>query len=87
MTWSDFVTRFRAEFALVVELQQLANEFLDMRQATESVAEITANFRERTLLVPQYMGDKEMKKTQYHDMLRADIRKMSATRHARIWMT
>ena len=24
---------------------------------------------------PQYVGDEEMKKTQYHDMLRADIRK------------
>ena len=33
MTWSDFVAQFRAEFAPVVELQQLAREFLDMRQS------------------------------------------------------
>ena len=44
MTWSDFVTRFRAKFAPAVELQQLAREFLDMRQMTETVAEITAKF-------------------------------------------
>ena len=47
MTWSDFVARFRAEFAPAVELQQLAREFIDMRQMTESVAEITAKFQER----------------------------------------
>ena len=46
-----------------------------MRRTTESVAEITAKFRERALLVPRYAGDKEMRKTRYYDMLRADIRK------------
>nr|KAJ0213173.1 hypothetical protein LSAT_V11C400203150 [Lactuca sativa] len=50
MTCSNFVTRFRAEFALVVELQQLASEFQDMRQNTDSVVEITAKFREKALL-------------------------------------
>ncbi|XP_052620076.1 uncharacterized protein LOC128126364 [Lactuca sativa] len=74
MTWSDFVTRFKAEFAPAVELQQLATEFLDMRQTTETVAEITAKFWERALFVPQYAGDEDMRRTRYHDMLRADIR-------------
>ena len=54
MTWLNFVTGFKAEFAPAVELQQLAREFLDMRQTAETVAEITAKFRERELLVPQY---------------------------------
>ena len=74
MTWSDFVTIFWEEFAPAVELQQLAKEFLDMRQTTETVAEITAKFRERALLVPQYARDEDMRRTRYHDMLRADIR-------------
>ena len=52
MTWEDFVLRFRAEFAPVIEVQQLAREFQDIRQTTEIVAEITAMFRERTLFVP-----------------------------------
>ena len=37
------------------------------------MVEITAKFWERELLVPQYAGDKEMRKTCYHDMLRANI--------------
>ena len=45
-----------------------------MTQTTETVAEITAKFRERALLVPQYVTDEEMKKARYHEMLRADIR-------------
>ena len=49
MTWSDFVTRFRAEFTPAIEVQQLAREFLDMRQMTKFVAEITAKIREREL--------------------------------------
>ena len=75
MTWSDFVSKFWEEFVPAVEGHQLVSEFLDMRQTTETVAEITAKFRERSLLVPQYAGDEEMKKTGYHDMLRADIQK------------
>ena len=74
MTWADFSTRFRAEFAPVIEVQQLAREFQDLTQTTETVAEITAKFRERALLVPQYAADEEMKKARYHEMLRSDIR-------------
>lgn len=47
MTWSDFVTRFRADFAADVELQQFTREFFNMRQTTESVVEITTKFKER----------------------------------------
>ena len=49
-------------------------ECQDLRQTTETVAEITANFRERTLLVSYYATDDEMKKTRYHDKLRDGIR-------------
>ena len=74
MTWPDFVTRFRAEFAPAVEFQRMAREFLDMRQTTEIVVEITTKFRERALLVPQYAGDEDMRRTRYHNMLQVDIR-------------
>ena len=37
------------------------------------MAEITAKFRERALLVLQYVADEEMKKAWYHEMLRSDI--------------
>ena len=55
-------------------MQQLAREFQDLTQTTESVAEITTKFRERALFVPQYAADEEMKKARYHEMLRSDIR-------------
>ena len=38
------------------------------------MAEITTKFREKDLMVPSYVVDEEMKKIQYHDMLRADIK-------------
>ena len=52
MTLPDFMTNIRAEFALAVEVKQLAKEFLNMRQTTETMAEITAKLRERDLFVP-----------------------------------
>ena len=69
MNWDDFTTRFRAEFAPVIEVQLLAREFQDHTQTTDTVAEITSKFRERALLVPQYAADEKMKKARYHEML------------------
>ena len=74
MTWDEFVTWFRADFALAGEVQQLAREFQDLLQMTETVAKIAAKFRERALLDPQYAVDEDMKKTRYCDMLRDNIR-------------
>ena len=62
MTCSDFFTRFRADFAPVIEVQQLAREFRDLQQTTETVTEITTMFRKRALLVSQYVADDVMKK-------------------------
>ena len=55
-------------------MHQLAREFQDLRQTTETMIYITANFRERALLVPQYATDDKMKKVRYHDMIGDDIR-------------
>ena len=65
-----FFHRFQREFAPAIEGKQLAREFQDLHQTTETVVEITAKFRERALLVPQYATYEEMRKTRYHDMLR-----------------
>ena len=51
ITWEDFAMRFRANFAIVIEAQQLVREFQDLLQTTETVAEITNMFQERDLLV------------------------------------
>ena len=52
----------------------MVREFHDLQQTTETVAEITAKFRERALLIPQYAEDEDLRKTRYHSMLREDIR-------------
>lgn len=54
-------------------MQMLAREFQDLCQTIETMAEITDKFRERDLLVPQYVAHEEAKKTRYHDILRDDI--------------
>ena len=38
------------------------------------MAEITAKFRDRALLVLQYAIDEEIKEVRYHDMLQDNIR-------------
>lgn len=55
----------------------MASEFQDLRRIAKTMTEITARFREMALMVPQYVVDKEMKKTRYHNMLREDIQKFS----------
>lgn len=57
----------------MIEVQQLATEYQDLRQTIETVAEIIAMFRWRALLALRYVADKEMKKVRYHDMLKDEI--------------
>ena len=40
------------------------------------MADTTAKFRERVLLVPYYVADMDMRKMRYHDMLRDSIREL-----------
>ena len=58
----------------MIEVQLLARELQDLHRTTEIMAEITTMFRERDLLVPQYVVDKEIKKERYHDMMKDEIR-------------
>ena len=73
MTWDEFVRRFDLEFSPPIEVQRLVREFHDLHQSTETMAEMTAKFRERPLLIPQYSSDEEMTRTPYHSMLKDHI--------------
>ena len=48
-------------------------DFHNLQQTTKTVAEITAKFRERTLLIPQYATDEDLRRTRYHSMMRDNI--------------
>lgn len=73
MNYSDFVTSFGDYLAPAIEVQYLAHEFQNPRQTIDTVAEMTTEFKERALQVPQYVTNEEWKKTRYHDMLRDGI--------------
>ncbi|KAJ9546782.1 hypothetical protein OSB04_019325 [Centaurea solstitialis] len=74
MTWEEFKGLFKAEFEPQVEIERLTNEFLYMKQTTESVSEITEKFLERSRFCPNYVADETMKMYRYGQMLKAEIR-------------
>ena len=74
ITWDDYFQRFQREFVPAIEVKQLAREFQDLRQTIETLAVITAKFRDIVLLVPQYAANEVMRKMRYHDMLIDDSR-------------
>lgn len=76
MSCEDVVTRFMREFMLTIKVQHLAWEYLMLEQSSETMVEIATKFRERALFCPQYVAIQDMRKTRYHDMLRAEIREL-----------
>ena len=46
MTWAEFFWGFDLEFSPPIEVQQLVSEFHELQQTIETMAEITAKFRE-----------------------------------------
>ena len=47
VTWEKFLEIFRSRYVPMVERGRLAQDYLDVRQGTESVMEITKIFMER----------------------------------------
>ena len=74
MPWTDFVTRFRAQYVPQVEMDRLSREFLTLEQTTESIPELNRKFNEMALFCPQYAVDEGMKIARYTEMLRTNIR-------------
>ncbi|KAI3715290.1 hypothetical protein L6452_22267 [Arctium lappa] len=79
MTWEEFVTRFRAEYVLPVEMDRIAKEFLELTQTTDTVKEMNRKFTEMALFCPQYAALEDMKISRYKDMLRTEIREFVRT--------
>ncbi|KAJ9561695.1 hypothetical protein OSB04_006855 [Centaurea solstitialis] len=74
MTWAQFTTRFQTEYVPRVEMQRLANEFMNLQQTTESVNEITKKFTDLSIFCPRLAADDEWMMTRYIQMLRPEIR-------------
>ncbi|KAI3701002.1 hypothetical protein L2E82_45643 [Cichorium intybus] len=82
ITWAEFTTTFIQEYVPQIKMERLAQEYLNLTQTTETVAEITKKFNERALFFPKYAATEKMRMTRYLAMLRTDIREfVSAARH------
>ena len=65
MTWEQFFEMFHSRYVPLVERERLAQEYLDLRQGTESVMEITKMFMERAIFCPEFSASEQAHMTQY----------------------
>ena len=65
---------FHTRYVPLVERKRLAREYLDLRQTTETVTEITKMFTERDLFYPKFTALEQAQITQYLNMLKTNIR-------------
>ena len=65
---------FRDKYVPPVEKERLAQDFLSLKQGTESVTVITWMFHERALFCPKYVPSEQARMSQYLSILRRDIR-------------
>ena len=61
MTWVQFSEMFHMIYAPLVEWERLAYEYLDMRQGTKSVTEITMMFTKRDLFCPEFLFQSKLR--------------------------
>ena len=56
-----------------MEREHLAQEFLSLKQGTESVTVITRMFHERALFCPEHVSTEQARVSRYLSILRRDI--------------
>ena len=74
MTWEQFSEMFHMRNLPLAERKRLAQKYLDLRQGTEMVTEITKMFTKRALFCPEFSSSKQAQMTRYLSMLKMDIR-------------
>ncbi|KAJ9555712.1 hypothetical protein OSB04_010326 [Centaurea solstitialis] len=74
MTWDAFKVLFEEQFSPRVERERIIAEFLNLKQTTESVNEITDQFLEKALFCPDYVGNEAMRMYRYRGVLKPEIR-------------
>ncbi|KAJ9541425.1 hypothetical protein OSB04_027931 [Centaurea solstitialis] len=79
MTWEEFKALLDEEFSQRVEKERITAEFLNLRQTTETVNEITAQFLEKSFFCPDYVGSEEAKMYRFRQALKTEIQEFVAT--------
>ena len=70
---------FRTRYDQLGERERLVQEYLDLRQGTESVTEITKMFTEKALFCPKFVASEQAQMTQYLSMIKRDIQQFVST--------
>ncbi|KAJ9556112.1 hypothetical protein OSB04_010726 [Centaurea solstitialis] len=79
MTWDAFKVLFDEQFSPRVERERIIAEFLNLKQTTESVNEITNQFLEKALFCPDYVSNETMRMYRYRGVLKPEIREFVST--------
>ena len=73
VSWDQFREMFNTRYVSRVERERLAQEFLELKQDSESVTEITRMFTEKAMFCPEFASE-QAQMTRYLSMLKRDIR-------------
>ena len=57
VSWDQFREMFSTRYVLRVERERLAHEFLELKQDSESVTDITKMFTERVMFCPEFASE------------------------------
>ena len=74
VTWERFTEMFRDEYVPPVERERLIQEFLTLKQGTDSVAVITRKFHERAMFCPELVSTEQSRMSRYLGVLKREIR-------------
>lgn len=70
---------FRIEYVPLMEGERYVQEYLSLKQTTESVPEITKMFVEKALSYHEYATSEKVQMSWYLSMLKRDIMKFMST--------
>ncbi|XP_023743859.1 uncharacterized protein LOC111892033 [Lactuca sativa] len=74
VSWEQFSDMFRSRYVPLVEWERVAQEYLDLRQGTELVMEITKMFTKRAMFFHKFVASEKAQMTRYLSILKTDIR-------------
>ena len=74
MTWDEFKKLFLEKFSPQTLIDQITEEFLQLKQGEETVDQITGIFYDKAKFCPDLWRTERMWVQRYHSMLRPEIR-------------
>ena len=79
MSWEQFSEMFCSCYVPLVEREKLAQEYLDLREGSETVTKITKMFTKSVMFYPEFVASEQAQMTRYLSMLKMEIRQFVST--------